>query len=86
MTKFINLIVAQIGDKSEPAIVGHQLMPCTRILQSIVIKNQIEYPDAHFLSLTNEYRIVIVDTPGFDDTVSLDYEVLKGVADWYQQS
>jgi hypothetical protein len=67
-------------------MVGHQLVPCTQVLRSVTIKDQIEDQDAHFLSLTNEYRIVVVDTPGFDDTVGLDYEVLKGIADWYQES
>ncbi|TEB21451.1 hypothetical protein FA13DRAFT_128962 [Coprinellus micaceus] len=85
-SSFINLILEYIGDKSQLVMVGHQLVPCTQVLRSVTIKDQIEDQDAHFLSLTNEYRIVVVDTPGFDDTVGLDYEVLKGIADWYQES
>ena len=84
--KFINLILEHIGDKSQPVKVGHQLVPCTRELQAVIVKDQIEDQDAHFLSLSNEYRMVVVDTPGFDDTVGLDYEVLKGIAEWYQES
>lgn len=66
--------------------VGRQLASCTSDLESIVIKDQIESQDAHFLCLTNEYRIVLIDTPGFDDTLSSDYEILKQLAKWLQES
>lgn len=66
--------------------VGTQLTSCTSDLESVVIKNRIESQDAHFLYLNNEYRIVLLDTPGFDDTLSSDYAILKQITKWLLDS
>jgi predicted GTPase len=32
----------------------------------------------------SDQKIIIVDTPGFDDTKRTDYEVLEGIAKWLE--
>ena len=32
------------------------------------------------------YRLVLLDTPGFDDTFVDDVEILKRIADWLAES
>jgi len=47
---------------------------------------QIEYAIVDPLSRRNRgYRMVIVDTPGFDDSSKSDSEVLKEIASWLQK-
>jgi predicted GTPase len=33
-----------------------------------------------------DLEIVLVDTPGFDDTHKSDYEILKLIKDWLEQA
>jgi hypothetical protein len=67
----------------EPVKVGDALLSCTVHIQSIVVENQVS---SKFPHLPRETRIVIVDTPGFDDTIASDFEILKRIANWLQES
>jgi len=69
--KFINYLLGEDRMK-----VGHATTSCTAHLQPAVLD-----PSKKFPSLKN-YRVVIVDTPGFDDTFVGDVEILRRIADW----
>ena len=70
-SKFINFLLGE-----ERTRVGHATTSCTANLQPVVFD-----PGDRFPSLKN-YRVVIVDTPGFDDTFVGDVEILRRIADW----
>jgi GTPase Era involved in 16S rRNA processing len=52
--------------------VGHALQSFTSEVQAIRIRGSIENSD----------RLVLVDTPGFDDTNLSDYEILTLIGEW----
>ena len=56
--------------------VGHSLNSCTTEIKPVIIQHPTE----------ENRRIIIVDTPGFDDTYFDDVEILKRIADWLAQS
>jgi len=60
--------------------VGHMLTSCTAHLEPVVVNPGDKYP-----SLKNN-RVIIVDTPGFDDTYVGDVEILKRIATWLATS
>jgi nanoRNase/pAp phosphatase (c-di-AMP/oligoRNAs hydrolase) len=60
--------------------VGHDLRSCTSNLQYVIIPEIPSYP------LFKDRRIVIVDTPGFDDTYMEDSEILRRIAIWLASS
>jgi len=60
--------------------VGHKSTPCTANLEPVVVD-----PGQMFPSLKN-YRVIIVDTPSFDDTFVGDVEILKRIATWLATS
>jgi len=31
-------------------------------------------------------KVIIVDTPGFDDSEGMDYEILKAIARWLEET
>jgi GTP-binding protein EngB required for normal cell division len=51
------------------ALVGDELESCTSTIQPFIIPN-------------NNRRIILVDTPGFDDTYVDDTEILRRIAVW----
>jgi hypothetical protein len=55
--------------------VGHELKSCTADLKHDFIQISGR-PNL------NGRRIVIVDTPGFDDTYTEDHEILRRIAVW----
>jgi len=57
--------------------VGHDLSSCTSDLQYAVIN----IPNRSRLKL-KDHRIVIVDTPGFDNTYTEDADILRRIAVW----
>ncbi|KAF6749529.1 P-loop containing nucleoside triphosphate hydrolase protein [Ephemerocybe angulata] len=77
---FINTLLRETGNE-EVAIVGRELASCTVDIQPVRIKG-----------LTSKYEplengdVIIVDTPGFDDTQASDFEILKRIADWLKTS
>ncbi|KAF8885389.1 P-loop containing nucleoside triphosphate hydrolase protein [Gymnopilus junonius] len=70
---FINALVGK-----EVMVVGKTLSSCTDELGFVVL-DPAQYPRL-------KDRIVIVDTPGFDDTYKGDAEILKKIADWLETS
>ncbi|KAF5325902.1 hypothetical protein D9611_000784 [Ephemerocybe angulata] len=76
----INTLLRATGNK-EVAIVGRELSSCTVDLLPVRIKGLTSRYDA----LENG-DVIIVDTPGFDDTKASDFEILKRIAEWLKQS
>ncbi|PPQ91779.1 hypothetical protein CVT25_000424 [Psilocybe cyanescens] len=79
---FINAILnGESGHGEQPLMeVGDKLTSCTKELQVSKIDSA---------SLSPQLRgreVVIVDTPGFDDTFQGDAEILKRIADWLKSS
>ncbi|KAG6833277.1 hypothetical protein H0H87_009452 [Tephrocybe sp. NHM501043] len=69
--QFINTIVG-----SEVTTVGHDLKSQTAQLRHVILR--------HPQDITR--RIIIVDTPGFDDTYVSDSEILRRIAVWLARS
>lgn len=61
----------------EEMAVGHQLMSCTQRLQHIILPGTESDPSR---------RIILLDTPGFDDTYIDDVEILRRISVWLSQS
>jgi hypothetical protein len=55
----------------EVAGVGHELYSCTEKIEPFIITHP-----------NDPRRIVLVDTPGFDDTFVDDTEILRRIAIW----
>ncbi|GLB39635.1 putative 50S ribosome-binding GTPase [Lyophyllum shimeji] len=68
---FINTVVGEAV-----AVVGHNLKSQTAHLQHVVLS----YPK------DRNRRIILVDTPGFDDTYVSDSEILRRIAVWLAKS
>jgi hypothetical protein len=60
--------------------VGHDLKSCTNNLRHTVIQKIPGRPGFR------DRRIIIVDTPGFDDTYAEDSEILRRIAVWLASS
>lgn len=69
--QFINTLLGQ-----QVAPVGHNLNSYTSHVQAYTY-NDPQFPNN---------RIVMVDTPGFDDTVLSDREILRRIGVWLAQS
>ncbi|KAF8064986.1 P-loop containing nucleoside triphosphate hydrolase protein [Lyophyllum atratum] len=73
---FINAV---LGADRMP--VGHKLTSCTSQLEYAVIESvESPYP------ALKGCRVIIVDTPGFDDTYEGDAEILQRIATWLEES
>ena len=57
--------------------VGHDILSCTSALQYAIVDD----PPPH-----KSHRVIIVDTPGFDDTYVEDVEILRRIAVWLASS
>ncbi|KAG6887069.1 hypothetical protein C0992_000958 [Termitomyces sp. T32_za158] len=68
---FINILIGQ-----EVASVGHELQSHTAYIQHFTLLHP-DYPNR---------RIVIIDTPGFDDSDIDDREILRRIAVWLARS
>ncbi|KDR82093.1 hypothetical protein GALMADRAFT_221979 [Galerina marginata CBS 339.88] len=69
-SNIIDNLTGQLGKR-----VGHSLKACTTVVGAVRIKNHRKYGD----------RIVLVDTPGFDDTEKSDLEILRIISDWLME-
>ena len=58
--------------------VGHDISSCTSTIEYAVVDNPSR--------LINGHRVIIVDTPGFDDTYEDDVEILRRIAVWLASS
>lgn len=72
---FINSLLGQ-----EKMVVGHDLKSCTARIEHAVVSNIPSHPNLH------GRRVVIVDVPGFDDTIEDDAEILRRIAIWLASS
>ncbi|KAF7970672.1 hypothetical protein HWV62_23260 [Athelia sp. TMB] len=55
----------------DDGLIGHELLSCTSEIYATRIQNR-----------PNGDNVVLVDTPGFDDTETPDVMILKKIADW----
>ena len=60
--------------------VGHKSTSCTKQPLPIIINPIPNRPELR------GYRLVLLDTPGFDNTEEEDVEILKRVAEWLKAS
>jgi GTP-binding protein EngB required for normal cell division len=72
---FINTVLGE--EKME---VGSDLAPCTTEIGTGYLETIEGYP---FLK---DYRIVLVDTPGFNDRFVEDFEILEKIVTWLRKS
>ncbi|KDR82105.1 hypothetical protein GALMADRAFT_207430 [Galerina marginata CBS 339.88] len=70
---FINALLQDNSMK-----VGHKLRSCTKDLSVARINS--------FPGLPSSFHLLIVDTPGFDDTFETDEEVLRCIAEWLKKA
>ncbi|KAH6905956.1 P-loop containing nucleoside triphosphate hydrolase protein [Coprinopsis sp. MPI-PUGE-AT-0042] len=61
-------------------VVGSQLQSCTRDVSCFEAPVPVHFP------LLQGRRLLLVDTPGFDDTFSDDSEILERIAAWLAQA
>ena len=60
--------------------VGYNTTPCTTQLASAVIDPTPRHPRL------SGCRVVILDTPGFDENFKDDKEILQRIAEWLEKS
>jgi len=58
--------------------VGNSLTSCTSTINTFRLPHAVEGP----LGSLGDAKVVLVDTPGFDDTNKPDYEIFEMVAKW----
>ncbi|KAF6749493.1 P-loop containing nucleoside triphosphate hydrolase protein [Ephemerocybe angulata] len=77
---FINKLLEATGN-NDRVEVGRELASCTSKINPIKIKGLTsKYPTLKGRDVT------IVDTPGFDDSVVSDFEIVKRIATWLKKS
>ncbi|CAA7261005.1 unnamed protein product [Cyclocybe aegerita] len=67
--------ISQARGMTEDELVGHGLRSCTQDVTAFTCYNS-----------ERTRRIVLVDTPGFDDTNLSDLDILKRIADWLKET
>ena len=72
--QFINNLVGE-----DVVAVGQTMESCTADITEVVV----EIPNNPFF---NGRRLIVVDTPGFDDTKGDDLEILRRIALWLASS
>ncbi|RXW22538.1 hypothetical protein EST38_g3317 [Candolleomyces aberdarensis] len=80
-SSFINHLLDHLGSTRERVQVGEQLVSCTSQLESVIIDGLTDY-----WKRIKGHRIVLVDTPGFDDTYLGDFVILQRIASWLAES
>ncbi|KAJ2934636.1 hypothetical protein H1R20_g2462, partial [Candolleomyces eurysporus] len=80
-SSFINHLLDYLGSTRERVQVGEQLVSCTSQLESVIIDGL-----THDWKRIKGHRIVLVDTPGFDDTYLGDFVILQRIASWLAES
>ncbi|KAJ2931923.1 hypothetical protein H1R20_g5182, partial [Candolleomyces eurysporus] len=79
-SSFINYLLRYLGSEKR-VLVGEDLVSCTSQVESIIIEGQTN----HWKRIKG-HRIVIVDTPGFEDTYVGDFVILQRIARWLEES
>jgi predicted GTPase len=82
--KFINRILegAQVHPESAPKMevaIGGDMNSCTKDIQDVIVLKTTD--DALNEALSGR-RLVLVDTPGFNDAKMSDQEILRRVSHW----
>jgi len=72
-SNLIDTLTGQTGQPGQRA--GSKLESCTTEVRAVRLRNHKIYGD----------RLVLVDTPGFDDTNKSDMEILELVSQWLQK-
>ena len=62
--------------------VGHEMESCTSNIVTVEVEVS-KFP--HFHCLKNR-RLILVDTPGFDDTYTNASDILKQIGEWLGDS
>ena len=57
-------------------VVGHDLQSCTALIRHVIVPHPTD----------EGRRIILVDTPGFDDTFAPDVEILERISLWLARS
>ena len=70
-SKIIDTLTNQPGMRS-----GSSLASCTQQIQAVRVYEHPKYAN----------RLVLVDTPGFDDTHKSDMEILQMISDWLKKT
>ncbi|KAF4615160.1 hypothetical protein D9613_003468 [Agrocybe pediades] len=73
---FLNYLVQ---DERQKFQVGHKLTSCTSELRPVTLT----FPNDPFL---RQYTVILVDTPGFDDTYAADVDILERIANWLKNA
>ena len=68
--KIIDTLTNQPGRRA-----GSRLESCTTEVRAVRLFNHKDYGD----------RLVLVDTPGFDDTNKSDMQILEMISNWLQE-
>ncbi|RXW13061.1 hypothetical protein EST38_g12793 [Candolleomyces aberdarensis] len=79
-SSFINSVLRHLGSNRRVQV-GEELVSCTSQLESVIVDGQID----HWRPVKG-YRIVLVDTPGLDDTYIGDFAILQRIARWLEES
>ncbi|THU87681.1 hypothetical protein K435DRAFT_867068 [Dendrothele bispora CBS 962.96] len=77
---FINYL---FGDGKDHVQVGHHLTSCTVNVTPVILPSTSRNPQNPDSEPT---RVIILDTPGFDDTLASDVEILRRIANWLATS
>ncbi|KAF8184006.1 P-loop containing nucleoside triphosphate hydrolase protein [Pholiota molesta] len=81
---FINYVLESIG-KTQRVIVKHDLRSTTSHLNPVIVEFDHDHGFTNPNS-DNKGRLVLVDTPGFDDTTVNDAEILRRISVWLAMS
>jgi hypothetical protein len=71
-----NQFINKALGRENVAVTGHGLKSCTAEIRSY----RCQHTDG------SESNVVLVDTPGFDDTEIKDADILAGIAEWLKKS
>ncbi|TEB18761.1 hypothetical protein FA13DRAFT_540128 [Coprinellus micaceus] len=80
-SSFLNKYLEAIGDSRRLEVGKNREQPCTSQLEFIVIEGRANLPHP----LVNR-RIVLVDTPGFNDILASDFKTLVRIRKWFKAS
>ncbi|EAU89090.2 hypothetical protein CC1G_08498 [Coprinopsis cinerea okayama7 len=81
-SSFINHI---LGDTSNQRVkVGADVVSCTQLVQPVCIDIRDTFP--YLMRPGDSGRLVLVDTPGFDDTYKGDMDILSRITKWLARS
>ncbi|KAF6751405.1 P-loop containing nucleoside triphosphate hydrolase protein [Ephemerocybe angulata] len=81
---FVNNVLTELGVRTKPANTSNGFKSCTDQLAHYIVDVPKLLSDIH--PKVKGRRLVLVDTPGFDDTNLSDSEILRRIAVWLASS